>query len=330
MDYKLKIYYQKEDLPQLPDVNFFHNSGSFDLYKNVPYYTPLMIVCFENDEPIASMFAHIMRINRFLNTSIFRRCYVSQKPAYFKKDLPKEDIFEKLLTCLMKELKHRVLYIEIRHLGDPIFGYRAFRNNHFFSVKWINIKNSLQRKRNIWHQLSRTRRNQVNKAKRKGVYIEELTKESELVSIYKLIDKNIHWKFSHRFPPFTYFENFFYSFVMKDKGKVFITKYEDKVIGGMIVGLHKEKIAYSLYYWGKTKTYKNLYPTIYTVWYAMTYAEQNGYKYFDFMDSGYIHESAGKPRFILQFGGKQHATRRWYKFSWNWINYLASKFYERD
>lgn len=328
MDYRLKVFYKKEDLPLLEDVSFFHNACTFDLYKNVSYYTPLMVVCFQNDKPVASLFAHILRLNKFLNASIFKRCYISQKPAFYNKDLSEEDIFCKLMNTLIKELKHRVFYIEFRHLGDPIFGYKAFRDNNFFSIKWINIKNSLQRKRNIWNQLSSTRKNQVNKAKRKGVYIEELTKESELSSIYKLIDKNIHWKFSHRFPPYTYFENFFHSFIEKGKGKIFITKYQDKVLGGMIIGLHNNENAYSLYYWGKTKSHKNLYPTIYTIWYAMNYAEEQGFKFFDFMDCGYLHEKAGKPRFILQFGGKQHATRRWYNFNWNWINRIAAKFYD--
>lgn len=328
MDYRLQVYYKKEDLPHLDDVSFFHNACAFDLYKNASYYTPLMVVCFQNNIPIASLFAHISRINRILNSSIFKRCYVNQKPAYYKEDLPEEDVFCKLMNALMKELKHRVFYIEVRNLGDPIFGYKAFRDNHFFSIKWIDIRNSLQRKRNIWNQLSGTRRNQVNKAKRKGVYIEEITKQEELSEIYKLIGKNLCWKFSHRFPPYTYFENFFHSYIQKGKGKIFITKYQDKIIGGIIIGLYNKETAYSLYYWGKAKTHKNLYPTIYTIWSAMTYAEKQGYEYFDFMDCGYLHENAGKPRFILQFGGKQHASRRWYKFNWGWINYFAAKFYD--
>ncbi len=328
MRYKLKVFYNKEDLPILENVSFFHNASTFDLYQDIPFYTPLMVVCFEDDEPVASLFANIMRINKLLDTSIFKRCYVSQKPAYYKSNLPEEDIFDKLLKALMKEVKSRVFYVEVRNLGDPVFGYKAFRDNHFFSIKWISIKNSLQRKRKIWDQLSRSRKNQVNKAKRKGVFMEEVTSENDLTNIYKLIDKNLNWKFSHRFPPYTYFKNFFYSFVLHDKGKIFIVKYQDKVIGGIIVGLHDNKNAYKLYHWGKTKTYKNLYPTIYAIWYALSYAEKKGFKYFDFMDSGYLHEKAGKPRFILQFGGKQHATRRWYKFNWSWINYFASKFYD--
>lgn len=328
MEYNLKVFYNKDDLPKLRNVSFFHNASTFDLYKDVPYYTPLMIVCFDNEEPIASLFAHILRINRLLDTSLFRRCYVSQKPAYFESDLPEEEIFAELLNKLMEEVKSRVLYVEVRNLGDPIFGYKAFRDNNFFSIKWINIKNSLQRKRKIWNQLSRSRKNQVNKAKRKGVYIEDVTTDSELHDIYKLIDKNLNWKFSHRFPPFTYFSNFFYSFVLEGKGKIFLTKYQGKIVGGIIIGIDNNKNVYNLYYWGKTKTYKNLYPTIYTIWYALNYAEKNGLKYFDFMDCGYLHEKAGKPRFILQFGGKQHATRRWYKFNWSWINFIASKFYD--
>ncbi|MGV8963619.1 MAG: GNAT family N-acetyltransferase [Candidatus Saccharimonadaceae bacterium] len=328
MNYILKVFYNKEELPNLDNVNFFHNTSSFDLYKNIPSYTPLMIICFENDEPIAALFAHIIRINKLLDASFFKRCYVTQKPAFFRQNLPEEDIFTELLKKLLIEVKSRVLYVEFRNLGDPIFGYKAFRDNSFFSIKWINIKNSLQRKRNIWNQLSRSRKNQVNKAKRKGVYFEELTSTKELVALYKLIDKNIKWKFSHRFPPYKYFENFLDSFISKEKGKIFITKYQEKVIGGILLGLQENKNAYSLYYWGKTKSYKNLNPTIFTIWNALSYAEENGFKYFDFMDSGYFHENAGKPRFLLQFGGKQHATRRWYKFNWRWMNFIVAKFYD--
>lgn len=328
MQYNLKVFYNKKDLPPLDDVSFFNSPSTFDLYQDVSLFTPLMVVCFENEVPVASLFAHIKRINKLLNSSIFRRCYVSQKPAYYKSNLPEEEIFAKLLNALMTEVRSRILYVEIRNLGDPIFGYKAFRNNNFFSIKWINIKNSLQKKRKIWDQLSRSRKNQVNKAKRKGVYIEEVTTENKLADIYKLINKNLNWKFSHRFPPYDYFDNFFHSFILQDKGKIFIAKHQGKIIGGIIIGLHDNKNAYSLYYWGKTKTYKKLYPTIYTIWHALDYAEKNGFKYFDFMDSGYLHEKAGKPRFILQFGGKQHATRRWYKFSWSWINFIASKFYD--
>ncbi len=189
MNYKVKVFYDKEKLPQLDNVSFFHDTSLFDLYKGISYYTPFMVVCFENEQPVAALFAHMMRINRILNTSLFRRCFVSQKPAFYQPNLPEQEIFALLLRTLVEEMKKRVFYVEIRNLGDPIFGYKAFRDNRFFSIKWINIKNSLQRKRKIWNQLSRSRKNQVNKAKRKGVYIEELTKKEELASIYKLIDK---------------------------------------------------------------------------------------------------------------------------------------------
>ena len=102
MKFKLKIFYNKEDLPNLKSVSFFHNASTFDLYKDVAYYTPLMIVCFENEEPVASLFAHIVRINRLLDSSIFKRCYVSQKPAYYKPNLPEGEIFSKLLLYVPK------------------------------------------------------------------------------------------------------------------------------------------------------------------------------------------------------------------------------------
>jgi hypothetical protein len=60
----------------------------------------------------------------------------------------------------------------------------------------------------------------------------------------------------------------------------------------------------------------------------MKLAEDKGFKYFDYMDVGYINKNAGRPRFLLQFGGKQSATRRWYRYNWGILNFLAYKFYD--
>ena len=53
-----------------------------------------------------------------------------------------------------------------------------------------------------------------------------------------------------------------------------------------------------------------------------------GCERFDFMDSGFFNENAGKPRFLLQFGGIQKASRRWYRINWQWLNFFANKIYD--
>ncbi|WP_294083268.1 peptidoglycan bridge formation glycyltransferase FemA/FemB family protein [Proteiniphilum sp. UBA5384] len=328
MGYNVKTYYRKEELPPMEEPNFFHSPSSFDWYGNSPTYTPLMLVAFKDEVPVAAMFAVIVRINRFLKGKLFKRCFISQQPAFFEKDLSQIEIFDALISHLVKKVRNRVFVIRYEDLGNAIFGYKGFRENGFYSAKWINIRNSLQRKRNIWDQLSKTRKNQVNKAWKKGIEMEELTSEENLPEIYKLIRNTNNKKISRRFPPYQYFENFFRYYITKGKGKILLTRYQGKIIGGAILGFEKKETVYCLYDWGKSKRYRLLYPTIFTIYQAMKISEEKGFCYFDFMDVGFLNENTGRTRFLLQFGGKQRATRRWYRINWGLLNFFANRIYD--
>lgn len=328
MGFSVKTYYRKEDLPPLEELNLFHSPSSFDWYANIPAYTPLMVIAFEDGKPAASMFAVIVRINHVLRGKLFKRCFITQQPAFYDNKLPKIELFDVLITHLVKEVHNRVFLIRYENLANAIFGYKGFRENGFYSVKWINIRNSLQRKRKIWDQLSKSRKNQVNKALKKGVTMEDLNTEGNLPEIYALIKETNNKKIAHRFPPYQYFENFFRFYVQNGRGKILLTRYQGRIIGGAILGFENKETAYCLYYWGKSKRYKLLYPTIFTLYQAMRLCEDSGYRYFDFMDVGFLNQKTGKTRFLLQFGGKQKATRRWYRINWGLLNFFANQIYD--
>lgn len=328
MKYRVETYYQKADLPVLEEVAFFHYASSFDWYSQSPTYTPMMVVAYDGDNPVAAMFANITRINRFFRGKLFKRCFISQQPAFFDDSRSKIDVFEALITHLVNEVRGKVFLIRYENLGDAIFGYKGFRENKFYSIKWINVRNSLQRKRKIWDQLSASRKNQVNKAIRKGAVLEEFRSAENLPEIYTLIEATNNKKISHRFPPYEYFKNFYQHYILKGKGKIVLTRYQGKIIGGAILGFEKKDTVYCLYYWGKSKRYKTIFPTIFTLYSAMQMAEDEGFLFFDFMDVGFLNKNAGRSRFLLQFGGKQRATRRWYRYNWGLLNFFANKIYD--
>ena len=62
-------------------------------------------------------------------------------------------------------------------------------------------------------------------------------------------------------------------------------------------------------------------------WAPITYAYEKGYAHLEFMDAGLPFKKHGYRDFILRFGGKQSSTRRWFRFSWKWLNKLLCKFY---
>lgn len=329
MGYSVKTYYRKEDLPPMEEISFFHTPSSFDWYGNSSTYIPLMLVAFDDNEmPVAAMFAVITRINRFFRGKLMKRCFISRQPAFFGNELAQIEIFDALIAHLVKEVKNRVFLISYENLGNAIFGYKGFRENRFYSMKWINIRNSLQRKRKIWDQLSRTRKNQVNKALKKGVEIEEFTSEEMLPEIYKLIQSTNNKKITRRFPPYQYFKNFLLHYIKNDKGKILLTRHQGKIIGGIILGFEKNDTVYCLYYWGRSKRYKLLFPTIFTIYQAMRTSEESGFQFFDFMDVSFLNKNAGRLRFLLQFGGKQRASRCWYRINWGLLNFFANRIYD--
>lgn len=69
------------------------------------------------------------------------------------------------------------------------------------------------------------------------------------------------------------------------------------------------------------KTYA-FYIGVLAVWAALTYAREEGYEHFEFMDAGLPFKKHGYREFILRFGGKQSSTRRWFRFRWKWLNNL--------
>ena len=327
MVYKVKTYYQKKNLPPIEEVQFFHFPSAFDWYGNIPIYQPLMLVTFENEKPIAALFAVFVQTSKVIRHPLFKRCIISQQPSFFKKNLPQNQIFELMINHLVEEVKRKVFLIRYENLGNTTYGYKAFRENHFFSIKWINIRNSLQRKRKIRDQIFTSRKNQVNKALNKGLIVEELQSSNKLHEIYRLFKNTNHKIIRRKFPPYTYFENFFRYYAKHGKGKILLTRYQGKIIGGAILGFEGNKSVYCLYYWGKAKRLKQLYPTVFTLYSAMKQAEEEGFQYFDFMDVGFINKNSGRSRFLLQFGGKQKATRRWYRLNPGLLNFFANRIY---
>lgn len=131
MNYSVNIYYNKEDLPVIEDVNFFHYSSSFDWYSNTPTYKPFMLVAFNDDRPVAAMFAIIVRRNRYLRGSLFKRCFISQQPSFFDDTVSKIELFNVLISRLVDEVKTEsfwcvttgfaVVFLDIKDLGKTDF-----------------------------------------------------------------------------------------------------------------------------------------------------------------------------------------------------------------
>ena len=214
---------------------------------------------------------------------------------------------------------------EFRNLENPLFGYKAFRKNNYFAINWLRVRNSLHSKA-PYERLSMSRRRQINKALRNGAIMEIADNEKDIQDFSRMLKKAYSSQIRKHFPDIGFFRLLAWQNPEKELAKVFLVKYKGKIIGGSICLFSKES-AYLWFSGGMRKTYAFLYPGILSVWAPITYAYEKGYAHLEFMDAGLPFKKHGYRDFILRFGGKQSSTRRWFRFSWKWLNKLLCKFY---
>ena len=128
-------------------------------------------------------------------------------------------------------------------------------------------------------------------------------------------------KSKNLFPAFHFFEKFYQS---KNVGKIFIIKNENKIIGGAVCPIYKDRI-YELYVCGLDREIKNVYPSALATWAPIEYAAKNGLKYFDFMGAGSPDADYGVREFKSQFGGDLYDYGRYIRIN-NRILYEIGKF----
>ncbi len=323
---RLMTYRKGSILPPLPDCSLSHSVRLFRVYEQTPGYDPILIVAFIKDRPIAKLLAVIRRSVRWFPPSIIKRCEVYGTGEYFDESYNKEDLFGQLLQHLTQEVLQNCFLIEFRNLPAPLFGYKYFRQNQYFPINWLRVYNSLH-SLPPQERLTASRKRQINKAQKNGVYTEIARTEEELSIFLKLLRRCYSSKIRKHLPDPQLFRLLVQSSPNEEEmAKVFLVKYKGKIIGASFCMFSYNQVFLS-FSGGLRKTYAWLSPGSIAVWAAIDYAYQKGYRHLEFTDAGLPFKKTGYRNFILSFGGKQTSTRRWFKFRYNWLNKLASYFY---
>lgn len=318
------LTYQKGDLlPSLPDSSFSHSTTLFHIYEQTPGYSPILIVAFIGEQVVAQWLSVIRRSTRMFPPSIIKRCEIYGNGDYYNKSLDKENLFGQYIKHLTNKVLDKCFLIEFRNLSAPLFGYRYFRENHYFPVNWLRVYNSLHSLPPI-QRITSSRKRQINKAVKNGVYIQTAETEEELSTFLKILKKSYSSKIRKHFPALDLFHLLIKQNKEHEIAKVFLVKHKENIIGGSFC-IYTDNNAYFCFSGSIRKTYTRLYPGVMAIWAAITYAYENGYQHFEFTDAGLPFKKNGYRNFILSFGGKQVSTRRWFRFRWNWLNQIACK-----
>lgn len=327
MSPKLITYYQGNAIPDLPGTNIFHSTELFRIYEATSGYTPVLVVAYEEGRPVAKLLAAIHA------SGIIRKCEVFGTGEYFKEQnsspscpvTPPSELFSLMLQRLTHEVLRDVFLIEFRNLQDAKFGYKAFRDNHYFAINWMRVRNSLHSINNVEERFSGSRIRQVKKGLNNGAQVREAHSMDEILAFAQMLRRNYSSKIRRYFPKIQFFQNL-ETYLAEGHSRIFIVTYKGKIIGGSAC-IYSDDTAFLWFSGGMRKSYALQYPGILAVWKALEDAHQRGYRHLEFMDVGLPFRKHGYREFVLRFGGRQSSTRRWFRFRGAWLNRLLIKLF---
>lgn len=317
-----RIYTSGDQLPHgLYEANIFHSPQLFALAEATPGHKPYLItVETESGEVRAQMLALVRFRSSLLPPYLYRHCRILGEGVYASAE-EKEPLFGRMLQTLAEKLVPKVFYIEVSHLSQKMLGYKLFRENRFFPVRWMSIHNSLH-SRAPEERISERKLRRINQAYERGIVTDEVQSDADFEAFMRLL-RHHNWLKPKRYIPH---ENFFQGLRAHGYGRLFVTRYHDHIIGCSAC-VYSEGQAYLWYAAYRRKTYAFLHPKELTIWHAIKDAHSRGYEHIYFMDVGLPFRKNAFREFILRFGGKPVSTYRWFRFRWKWLNKLLSWLY---
>jgi serine/alanine adding enzyme len=228
-----------------------------------------------------------------------RRCIVWGGPIISEDIINKKEVFKMLMKSFIEKIKGRAIYIEFRNLFDCSEFHREYTSFGFQFSEHLNFINTLENEDSVKKRMNKSKLKQIKKTLNAGAEIIESENESEIRDFYKLLSELYRTKVKTPLPGLDYFLNF-----LKYKIGVFLLiKYQNKIVGGLMVGLY-DKVIYAINSCKDNKEYKDIYPGVLANWAGIEYGLKNKFIYFDFLGAGKPNEDYGVREFKSKFGGK--------------------------
>lgn len=209
-----------------------------------------------------------------------------------------DEALQLLLNGCTSVLKRCSIYIETRNLNDYSRWRSSLEKCGFEYVPHNNFHIDTSYVEQVDKRMDKSRRRRIRRATEHGVQISnDITL---LPDFYKILSDLYHKKIHKPLPPYTMFEQL---------AKVPFARYffvldaEGKTIGGQLILMLDQRVAYAWYCCGLDKEYHDLYPSIVANYAAIRYAAEKGFERYDMMGAGKPGEDYGVRDFKAQFGG---------------------------
>ncbi len=309
---------------QHPRRNPFQTRALYQMYKSTNEFTPYFCIAnhTQSNKILGGFLFVIQKKRTILLSHLFSRALIVGGPL-----IPAhgQHILQTLLSTYSKFIRSKVIYSEIRNLHQWQHFYDTFLKAGFTYEAHLNYQVDLQTD-DISANFSASKRRQIRKGLKNGAYIIENPNIEQIKAFYHILNHLYKNRINKPLPDWSFFESFYTNIVEQKLGKYILVGYNNNIIGGIMMPLYANKMAYEWYVAGEDRKYKYLYPSVLATWAGIRFAKEYGYSGFDFMGAGKPNVAYGVREFKSRFGGKLLNYGRFYKKHKKLIYYLMEKY----
>ena len=328
---RIEIYTKSKTLPTLIKGPAMHSTQMFRTIEHSKGCKPYMLVGYDTqDNELGHLLVIKRRTIRIIPPILNYWYTINGEGAYRSgcSTTQREEIFAALLEKTFDILDFRHTFIEVLNIEDSRFAYSTLSSHNFIPMRDQRLYISLHSKE-PQERLTRAYKAHIRKAEKSGVTYRRATTPEEIKEGLKLMRNYYRSKIQRKLPKENVLRTMLYTpeGQLSDEAKLFIIVHKEKMIGSSLC-LYEEERACLAFSCGLRKRFPLLYPGIMAIWAAITDAHKNGYAHFEFLEARALPFMQRKfIHTLLNYGGKQVGTLRWYRFKWNWINKILRKIY---
>lgn len=326
---RIDIYTKSEQLPELIEGSVLHSALIFRSQESSKSNKPYMFVAYDDENREIGHLLVIKRRRFRIFPPVPTYWYtINGEGVYADSCENREAIFEQFLEKVFDMFDFRHSYIEVQNIEDSRFAYGILRNHDFAPMRDQRMYISLHSK-DPQLRLTRAYRAHIRKAESCGVEYYRATTQKDFDEGIQLLHNYYISKTRRCLPSKATLNAMLHNSdgTLSDKAKLFIVKYKGKAIGSSFC-LYDKDCANLTFSCGLRKSYPTLYPGIMAIWAALSDAYKQGFAHFEFLEARALPPLHIKfINTLLNYGGKQKGTLRWFHFKWRWVNKFLRTIY---
>jgi len=280
-----------------PVTSIFQTPECYHFYSSLAFMDTFVYAVEEDGILTGVMVGFVQKDGGRLKQFLSRRAIVNG--GLLLDEAISDDALKMLLAAARKGLKHKAIYIELRNLKDYTRWQDTIQSSGFRMEEHLGYIVPTPSEDEVLMRMEKRRRQTIRAAFREGVVVDPNPTADEVRELYGLLEEMYRTRVKLPLYPL----EFFLKLIEQPFGRIFLIKYEDKIIGGQVSMLQEGKTIYDIYLTGLDREYKKQAPSTIGTYASMQYAANNGYQFTDLMGAGKPGEKYGVRDFKESFHG---------------------------